>query len=207
MEPRPQGYTLKDAAKRIGVVTRTVRRWIEDGDLKATKIKGQRGWEWRVDAVQVDQLLLERVALVDEVTEGTSRLGRSASKVADLVRDAISDIIKIKLQNPLDSMSLNVTHIIKNITDSNDKISALIAGYDMLMRRQEAFNSEFLDHLATHERAIALETELVEERRKVTILQDRLRRARMEAEEYRRVWVIGRRPVPWEFRKKENEGG
>lgn len=42
------GYSVTDAAKVLGVSTRTIRRHIKDGKLPFTKINGQFGPEYRI---------------------------------------------------------------------------------------------------------------------------------------------------------------
>jgi MerR family copper efflux transcriptional regulator len=42
------GYSVADAAKVLGVSTRTIRRHIKDGKLSFTKIEGQFGEEYRI---------------------------------------------------------------------------------------------------------------------------------------------------------------
>ncbi len=42
------GYSVTDAAKAMGVSTRTIRRHLKDGKLPYTKIEGQFGTEYRI---------------------------------------------------------------------------------------------------------------------------------------------------------------
>lgn len=37
-------YSLKDAAKMLGIKVRTARQWVHDGKLKAAKYPGMRRW-------------------------------------------------------------------------------------------------------------------------------------------------------------------
>jgi excisionase family DNA binding protein len=39
-----KGYNLKDAANLLGVKVRTIRQWIHDGKINATKIPMTRRW-------------------------------------------------------------------------------------------------------------------------------------------------------------------
>jgi excisionase family DNA binding protein len=42
------GYSVADAAKALGVSTRTIRRHLKEGKLPFTKINGQFGEEYRI---------------------------------------------------------------------------------------------------------------------------------------------------------------
>src|ERR1035437_2631658 len=42
------GYSVADAAKALGVSTRTIRRHLKEGKLPYTKINGQFGEEYRI---------------------------------------------------------------------------------------------------------------------------------------------------------------
>jgi len=39
-----RGYNLLQVADFLGLKVRTVRQWIHDGKLKATKLEGSRRW-------------------------------------------------------------------------------------------------------------------------------------------------------------------
>ena len=39
-----KGYRLTDVAEATGMEVRTVRQWVHDGKLKATKIPGTKCW-------------------------------------------------------------------------------------------------------------------------------------------------------------------
>jgi excisionase family DNA binding protein len=47
--------TTKDVAKTFGVTSKTVRRWVKNGDLEALRI---RGGHWRFEPEAVAKLLL-----------------------------------------------------------------------------------------------------------------------------------------------------
>lgn len=49
------GLTLSEAAERFNVSKHTVRRWIKEGRIEASKITGEHGPEWRVYGDQPDQ--------------------------------------------------------------------------------------------------------------------------------------------------------
>jgi excisionase family DNA binding protein len=54
------GYTLREAAGRLGLSARQVRRYVLDGRLPAVLVPGPRGREYRVSGSDVDQLAAER---------------------------------------------------------------------------------------------------------------------------------------------------
>ena len=39
-----RGYNLHEVAQLLGIKVRTVRQWIYDGKISATKIKGSNRW-------------------------------------------------------------------------------------------------------------------------------------------------------------------
>ena len=39
-----RGYNLNEVAELLGLKVRTVRQWVKDGKVKATKIAGSRRW-------------------------------------------------------------------------------------------------------------------------------------------------------------------
>jgi excisionase family DNA binding protein len=49
--------SLADAARRLSVSPRTIRRLIVDGNLPGYRIGGPRGWLLRVELADVDALL------------------------------------------------------------------------------------------------------------------------------------------------------
>lgn len=54
------GYTLREAAVRLGLSARQVRRYVLDGRLAAVLVPGPRGREYRVSGSDVDQLAAAR---------------------------------------------------------------------------------------------------------------------------------------------------
>lgn len=47
-EMSAQGYNINEAAEKLNVSTRTIRRYIKAGKIRAIKIKGQFGEEYRI---------------------------------------------------------------------------------------------------------------------------------------------------------------
>ena len=43
-----QGYNINEAAEKLNVSTRTIRRYIKAGKIRAVKVKGQFGDEYRI---------------------------------------------------------------------------------------------------------------------------------------------------------------
>jgi excisionase family DNA binding protein len=54
------GYRLREAADRLGLSVRQVRRYVLDGRLSAVLVPGPRGREYRVSEAAVDELAAER---------------------------------------------------------------------------------------------------------------------------------------------------
>ena len=47
-EVNGQGYHINEAAEKLNVSTRTIRRYIKAGKIRAVKVKGQFGEEYRI---------------------------------------------------------------------------------------------------------------------------------------------------------------
>ena len=47
-EVNGQGYNINEAAEKLNVSTRTIRRYIKAGKIRAVKVKGQFGEEYRI---------------------------------------------------------------------------------------------------------------------------------------------------------------
>ena len=47
-----KGYSVKMTADALGITDRTVRQWIRDGKIKATKIQGTRRWLICADEIE-----------------------------------------------------------------------------------------------------------------------------------------------------------
>lgn len=51
--------TIKQVADKVHVDRRTIHRWIQKGKLRAIRIPGRRGGEWRISLESLRQLGLE----------------------------------------------------------------------------------------------------------------------------------------------------
>jgi len=98
---------LREAAERAGVSARTMRRYVLDGTVPATKVVGPHGAEYRVDPAVLDDLVARRgqsgqasrgqvvagsMATVDATVATTlattvEALERAWQRVADLERE------------------------------------------------------------------------------------------------------------------------
>ena len=84
------GYTLREAAERLGLSARQVRRYVLDGRLPAVLVPGPRGREYRVGGSDVDQLAAERERR--GASRETRRLG-SRREVATLASPETSRLV------------------------------------------------------------------------------------------------------------------
>lgn len=51
-------YSVKEAAKEIGISVRTMREWIKLKKIKA--VKSKNGWFWLIPADEIARKMLER---------------------------------------------------------------------------------------------------------------------------------------------------
>jgi len=66
--------SVKEAAIRLGVTTRTVRLWLTSGKLSGERVRGRFGPEWRILADDVDRVR-ERAAETALVTDPAGKPG------------------------------------------------------------------------------------------------------------------------------------
>lgn len=106
-EPAAATVSLREAAERLGVSPRTMRRYVRDGTVSASQAVGPHGPEYRIEAATLDRLAatpgqsvkgsrgqvvpgaLATVAntLAERVTQDAAALERAWSRVADLERE------------------------------------------------------------------------------------------------------------------------
>jgi len=98
MTSRPDGLSTAEAATRLGVSEKTIRRWIKAGKLRAYQLAVPQGYEWRivlddrptvvVDTVSVraDTALVQRDRRVDSdrLRVVVAELQRTRARVAQL---------------------------------------------------------------------------------------------------------------------------
>jgi len=79
-----QSFNINEAAKRLNVSTRTIRRYIKAGKLKAELVKGSFGDEYRILELppQLDPNLTQ-----DNVKTAGQTSGQSSSESFDLIRE------------------------------------------------------------------------------------------------------------------------
>ena len=75
--------TLQAAARAVGMHPRTLRRWIADGRVEATKARGRNGQAWFFDRAQLDALRTAAARDVEPVIE--------AANVADVAEQLEPD--------------------------------------------------------------------------------------------------------------------
>lgn len=59
----PIGMTIKETAARLGLHAQTIKRYIADGTLRATKV----GNKWRVSEAAVQEYLQKRSNIVEQI--------------------------------------------------------------------------------------------------------------------------------------------
>ncbi len=82
------GWSLTEAASTLGVTERTVRRWIKQRQIKAWKVDGPRGPEWRID----------RKSQLDKEDNTGTRLASTVDSIAESA--SLIELVK-ELQNKL----------------------------------------------------------------------------------------------------------
>jgi len=75
-----QGYTLQEAAEALGVSKMTVRRRVKEGSLKAEKVAGRYGDEYRIE-LSPNQLTMSKRRSGEDYTALLSRLEQLSQEV------------------------------------------------------------------------------------------------------------------------------
>ena len=73
-----QGLSIAEAARTLGVSTRTVRRYIKAGKISAELVEGRFGQEYRI---------LELAAVVDQPKPLDNTTGQGSSQVIDIIKE------------------------------------------------------------------------------------------------------------------------
>jgi MerR family transcriptional regulator, copper efflux regulator len=79
-----QSFNINEAAKKLNVSTRTIRRYIKAGKLKAELVKGSFGDEYRI--LELPPQLDPNLTLDKEQAVGKSS-GRASSESFDMIRE------------------------------------------------------------------------------------------------------------------------
>ncbi len=87
-------YTLTEAAGHLRLSTKTLRRWIKAGKIRATKQPGEKGLEWRFSRDEIHQVAEDRDATVGE-----------------------SDIVRATMDTQLESLSVKVSSLMEQWID------------------------------------------------------------------------------------------
>ena len=77
-----QGLTISQAAKKLGISTRTVRRYIKSGKIQAELVAGPFGEEYRI--LELPQHLI-KIRPIDNTHSQT--LSQTPTQVMDIVRE------------------------------------------------------------------------------------------------------------------------
>jgi excisionase family DNA binding protein len=77
-----QGMTIAEAAKTLGVSTRTVRRFIKSGKLEARLVEGPFGQEYRIDELPTE---LQKKKPLDSTPGQTSI--QTPVQVMDIIKE------------------------------------------------------------------------------------------------------------------------
>lgn len=84
---------IRDAARFLGVSTDTVRRWIEDGTLSASRGSGVTV----IDGAGLAQLARERAVLpADPSTHSTSARNRFVGLVTEVISDRVMSQVELQ---------------------------------------------------------------------------------------------------------------
>ena len=133
----PEGYlTVNEAAVRLGVTARTVRRWLTSGRLAGERVQGRFGPEWRAAAGDLERLLNARPekAIVSEARseapapELRSSLALLAQENAAL-REALQETF-----HRLSSLSSQIEALSVGLETRDSDIQALRADNQAVLR-------------------------------------------------------------------------
>jgi len=107
-------YTVGQAAERLGVSTKTLRRQIKAGKLPAVKQPGAKGPEWRIDKEEVDRRAEERGRL-----------------------NANSDIVRATVDTQIESMSIKLSSLMEEWVDRwADSMQQIVQGVQAGQQQQ-----------------------------------------------------------------------
>lgn len=85
------GLTVKEAADRLGVTTKTIRRQIEAKQLDAVQVKGKNGPQWLITPESLEKRASRspvEAGLKHSTTKSTPRTAELAQQVAQLTEEA-----------------------------------------------------------------------------------------------------------------------
>lgn len=82
--------TREDAARVLGVTTRTVKRWIDTGRLEAVKKEGDHGPEWNISEESV-QRASETFAVARMVQEHPPQTQHAAALLAEAMKASFAE--------------------------------------------------------------------------------------------------------------------
>jgi excisionase family DNA binding protein len=137
-----RGLTVKEAAAVSGLHPQTLRRYIREGDLPATKVQGTHGPEWRVSREDVESI---RRAQDSDSKQGDSDLRRALSMLTEVTEGirGIEDFQRALSPSPEElEAERELTEQLVAALEAVPDCAALIAERDQLRRRLEEAEEE-----------------------------------------------------------------
>lgn len=147
--PEKHHVGIDEAARILGVSSKTIRRWIQNGKLQAQKIQHGRVYEYRVD---ITDRTPKQMATMHQNTYETEEISRPMSTQATVSpaevaetdipdQGQLSNIIHNEDTSPINDMSMaltekdNVIHILREeINEKNRQIGEIL----LVLRQTQA---------------------------------------------------------------------
>lgn len=137
-----EGLTLSEAAERFNVSKHTVRRWIKESRIEASKVTGEHGPEWRVYGDQPDQNIEADAVhtvhnnsveapypdmrhLADVIMDLTERLEMASGRASWLECEMQYKKEELKLLPDLQSKASNLMELEQQLQKKNEETEKL----------------------------------------------------------------------------------
>lgn len=142
----PEGWIgVKEAAKRLGVADKTIRRKIDSGELTAKKIPSPYGrdmWVLPLDQIQTAQKIVEVVEVKQEYALQDVALALSEIiKQRDAERDANFNDQLLQLANDIHHIQKPVLDEIQKLREENVRL------YDLVDKRLAERDIELMEQI------------------------------------------------------------